>query len=135
MTTDRLVATIVEDVIAGWLEDDESDVVAAEWYEGRWAVRMTQTVRDATTVWWQVGERSVRAEAGVLPAGDSPDRLKVALRRNDDTWRVRWCLDRHGWLVLRSRIGVEHVDYMEMDLVLGEIYDQIERTWRILLRV
>ncbi|MPZ51515.1 MAG: hypothetical protein GEU79_02075 [Acidimicrobiia bacterium] len=124
----------MEAVISGWVDDPESDVVAAEWFEGRWAVRMTQGVRDATTVWWWLGERTVRAEAGVLPLGDSTRRLHIAMRRNDDTWRVRWCLDSDGWLVLRSRSSVENLTELEMDFVLGEIYDQIERTWHLLLR-
>ncbi len=128
------VGQLVEDVIARWVAHPDSDVVAAEWFEGRWAVRMTQGVRDATTVWWWVGERSVRAEAGVLPLGGRLDRARIVMRRNDDTWRVRWCLDDDDWLVLRSRTAVEVVTDEEMDLILGEIYDQIERTWRLLLR-
>jgi hypothetical protein len=42
-----------------WLEDPDSSVEYAEEVECRWAVRMRQEVRDATTVWFDVGERSL----------------------------------------------------------------------------
>ena len=41
------------------VSDETSDVVNAEEYEGRWAVRMAQQVRDFTTVWFDVGEITV----------------------------------------------------------------------------
>ncbi|MEX1272071.1 MAG: hypothetical protein WEB55_06440, partial [Acidimicrobiia bacterium] len=54
-------------MIRYWLEDPDSAVVYAEQVESRWAVRMTQTVRDATTVWWNPGQRTVGMEAYLGP--------------------------------------------------------------------
>ena len=51
-----------------WVADPDSDVVYAEKVEGRLAVRMRQQVREATTVWFWVGDRSLIAEAYVIPA-------------------------------------------------------------------
>lgn len=131
--TGRLLAA----VIAEWVADPESDVEYAELVDRRWAVRMRQTVRDATTVWWEVGDRTVRAEAYVIPLPDElpTDALRVCLLRNADTWRVRWALDRDGALVIRSRVAVQHVTREELDAVLGEIYSSIESTFRVLVGV
>jgi hypothetical protein len=54
---------VLEQRISLWLEDPESSVEYAEEVEERWAVRMRQETRDATTVWFDVGERSLTFEA------------------------------------------------------------------------
>ena len=61
---------VLEHRIDGWLADPESSVEYAEEVEGRWAVRMRQEARDATTVWFTIGQRSVEYEAYVLPAAE-----------------------------------------------------------------
>jgi hypothetical protein len=128
-------ADTLELAIRGWVADPESDVVYAELVDGRWAVRMHQSVRDATTVWWQVGERSVRAEAYVLPspAANHEAVYRLALIRNATAWRAHFCLDGEGALVLRGRLGVEEVELLTLDLMLGEIYELVELSFRPLV--
>ena len=126
---------VLEHRISGWLDDPESSVEYAEEVEGRWAVRMGQQTRDATTVWFRVGERSLQCEAYVLPVGEgTPDLLRHALQRNMRGWRVFFALDEEGDLVLRGRIPETQVTDLELDLVLGEVYDTIEVGFRPLLR-
>jgi hypothetical protein len=125
-------ADTLESVIRRWVDDPESDVVYAELVEGRWAVRMTQTVRDATTVWWEIGDRSVRAEAYVLPAPAHHHEAvyRLALVRNASAWRAHFCLDAEGALVLRGRLAVGEVEPLTLDLMLGEIYELVELSFR-----
>lgn len=125
-------ADTLESVIRRWLDDPESDVVHAELVEGRWAVRMTQTVREATTVWWEVGDRSVRAEAYVIPvpADNHAAVYRLALVRNASAWRTRFCLDAEGALVVRGRLAVDEVEPLTLDLMLGEIYELVELSFR-----
>ncbi len=127
---------IVSAVIAGWVEDVESDVEYAELVDGRWAMRMRQTVRDYTTVWWAIGQRSVRAEAYLFPGEELGERpLRLALARNGSTWRTRLALDPEGSLVIRARLANEHLNHAELELTLAEIYEVVEITFPSLLRL
>lgn len=130
-------AEILEGTIAAWVDDPESDVVYAEKVEDRWAVRMRQTVRDATTVWWDLGERSVRAEAYVTPPppNRAEDVYRLCLVRNAGSWRTRFCLDSEGAIVIRSRVAVEDLDAEVLDLVLGEIYEFVEISFAPIVRL
>lgn len=126
---------ILEGCIDVWLKDPESAVEYAEEVEGRWAVRMRQEARDATTVWFDVGERSLQFEAYVFPLPEgSGEAYKQALRRNANSWRCFFALDGEGGLVLRGRIGRENLTPLELDLALGEIYDTIEVAFGPMLR-
>jgi hypothetical protein len=134
---------VLEATFRRWLEDPESDVVHVEQVNEsgmepstqRWAVRMRQTVRDATTVWWEIGQRSLRCEAYVLPAPerDPSEVHRQCLVRNATAWRVHFVVDREGAVVLRGRLPLERVTTEELDLVLGEIYETIEVSFRPML--
>lgn len=127
--------TILLRSIEEWINDPASDVVYAEEVEGRFAVRMRQTVREATTVWFTVGQRSLVAEAYVLPALEGPERAhRLALIRNYNSFRVNFALDTEEAIVLRARIPNERVTAEELSYVLAEIYQTIEVSFRPLLR-
>lgn len=128
---------ILEAAIRSWVEDPDSDVVYSEMVEGRWAVRMRQTVREATTVWWTTGERSISAEAYVVPAPlvDPEGAYRLCLIRNARTWRTHFALDRDGAIVLRGRIGVEEVTAERLDLILAEFYEMVELSFGLLVRM
>ena len=116
-------------------DDPESSVEYAEEVEGRWAVRMHQDVRDATTVWFEVGERSLKFEAYLMPApADTTEVYRQALVRNNTTWRIFFALDSEGAVLLRGRIAVAQVTIGELDLVLGEIYAMVEVAFRPMIR-
>ncbi len=125
---------VLETRIAAWLEDPESDVEYAEELEGRWAVRMKQETRDATTVWFAPGTRSLSYEAYVLPVPEgSTSVYEQALIRNSRSWRAFFALDGEGGLVLRGRLAASQVNHEELDRVLGEIYDMVEVAFRSLV--
>ncbi|WKZ82085.1 MAG: YbjN domain-containing protein [Acidimicrobiia bacterium] len=123
---------LVEEVTERWLADEESDVVWTGDHEGRRGVRMRQRTRDFTTVWFEVGERTLTIEAGVLPA----PRFRVeevyrqCLVRNRRTRRLHFAMDPEGEVILVGRIPVEHLDEQELDLVLGEAWELIEVAFR-----
>ena len=126
----------LEEAIRRWLADPEGDVVYAEQVGARWAVRMKQTVRDATTVWWDVGTYTISAEAYVLPALDDPvaAAYRLALGRNEGTWRAHFAVDAEGAFLIRGRLP-RHADFAEFDALLGEIYWLVETTFRPLIRL
>ena len=128
-------ATVLAQTIAAWVTDPHSDVEYAEQVEDRWAVRMRQGVRSATTVWWTVGDRTVRAEAYVLPAppANQAEVYRLCLLRNHRMWQCHFSLDREGAVVLTGRLKVEEVTPQSLDLLLGEIYEAVEISFRPLV--
>ncbi len=127
---------LVAAVTAAWAADPDTDVVWAGEYEGRLGVRVAQRARDFTTVWFDVGERTVGVEAYVLsaPPGDAGEVHRQCLRRNERTWRVRFALDRHGDVFLLGRIPLPALSADELDAVLGEVYEAVEVAFRGLVR-
>ncbi len=126
---------VLEERIRLWLADPESSVEYSEELEGRIAVRMRQQVRDATTVWFEVGERSLWFEAYFMPAPIEPaDVHRQALVRNMTSWRAFFAVDAEGALVLRGRMPADRVTLEELDLVLGEVYEMVEVAFRTMVR-
>jgi hypothetical protein len=129
------VRTVLEERIRLWLDDEESSVEYAEEVEGRWAVRMRQETRDATTVWFEPGERSLSYEAYVLPAPVATEEVhRHALARNARSWRCFFALDTENAIVLRGRLPAKLVTVDELDKVLGEIYETIELAFLPMVR-
>ena len=128
---------VLAEVIRRWVEDPESAVVYAEQVEDRWAVRMTHTVRDATTVWWDPGQRTVGMEAylGPVPEHAAEELFRLLLVRNRDAWRCHFALDAEGGVVLRGRLANEAVTESTLDALLGECYELIERTFPPFVRL
>lgn len=129
---DEQAAALLFQVVDSWVADPDSDVVYAEKVEGRLAVRMRQQVREATTVWFWVGDRSLIAEAYVIPA-PAEAAYRQALVRNGRSFRVNFALDHEGALVLRARIPLDRVDSTELSYLLAEIYETIEVSFRSLV--
>lgn len=123
--------------IGRWLNDPDSAVVYAEEVEGRWAVRMTQSVRDATTVWWEPGQRTLGMEAylGPVPEHRGEELYRLLLIRNRDAWRCHFALDKEGGVVVRGRLANESVDSEILDALLGECYELIELTFPPFVRL
>jgi len=126
---------VLEERIRLWLEDAEGSVEYAEEVDRRWAVRMRQETRDATTVWFDVGERSLTFEAYVLPEPVAPAEVhRQAMVRNARAWRCFFAVDSENAIVLRGRLAADRVTLEELDRVLGEVYDTIELAFRPMVR-
>lgn len=134
METAELSAGLGE-LFERWVDDGQSDVVAAELVEGRWAVRMAQERRDFTTVWVTPGDRTVSFEAYVLPppAHAGQEVFRQLLFRNYDAWRVHFAVDKDSQIYLRGRIEAELADEGTLQYVFAEIYQLIELSFRLLL--
>lgn len=126
------VRALLEETGDAWVADPESDVVWAGEHEGRRGLRMRQTVRDFTTVWFDVGERTVGIEAYVLPVPPhaAAEIHRQALVRSHRTRRIHFAVDTHGDLVLVGRIPLDEVSPGELELALGEVYALVELSFR-----
>lgn len=126
---------ILEERIRLWVDDPDSSVEYAEEVEGRWAVRMRQDTRDATTVWFDIGERSLLFEAYVMPEPTQPAEVhRQALVRNARAWRAFFAVDAEGAIVLRGRLDANRVTLDELDRVLGEVFETVELAFRAMVR-
>ena len=120
-----------------WVADPESDVVAAEPVEGRWAVRMAQQTRDFTTVWVTPGDLTVAFEAYVLPA--PPQRLEEVFRlllvRNHRAWRAHFAVGADGGIYLFGRVEADRATEETLQYVFAELYELVEISFRPLIRI
>ena len=135
MTRDEATA-LVRDVTADWLSDAESTVEWAGSYEGRCGIRMRQQVRDATTVWFDIGDRTVGFEAYLLPsppAGEK-DVYRHCLARNHRSWPAAIAMDGRGDLFVRGRIPLSDLTPQRLDEAVGAVYEVVELSFRPLLR-
>lgn len=123
---------LVDRVTEAWLADPGSSVVWTGDHEGRRGVRMRQVVRDMTTVWFEVGARTVSIEAFVLPTVPSTrgEVFRQALMRNAGTRSMAFALDAQGGLVLVGKIPISSLSEHELELALGEVYELIEVSFR-----
>ena len=130
----ELASELVDRITTTWCDDPDSSVVWVGDFEGRRGIRMRQTVRDMTTVWFAVGERTVSVEAYVLPRPprQAEDVYRQALSRNARTRRMAFALDRQGDLVLVGKVPLDALSETELELTLGEIYELIEVSFRAL---
>ena len=124
------------DLFGGWVDDPDSDVVAAELVEGRWAVRMAQQTRDFSTVWVTPGDRTVSFEVYVLPA--PPRRVAEVYRqllfRNHRAWRVHFAIDADGEIYLVGRVDVAQATEETIQYVFAEMYGLVDLSFRPLVR-
>ena len=122
--------------VAAWVADPDNDVVYSERVDGHLVIRMRQTVREFTSVWFLVGDRSIKIEAHVLPAPpeERSPVFRQCLVRNRNAWRVYFMDGSDGGLVLHGRVANEVVSAEELGLVLAEIYDSVEVAFRPLIR-
>ena len=129
------VRRLLEETTRRWIDDPASDVVWGGEYDGRWGVRMRQQVRDFTTVWFDVGERTLGYEAYVFEptAQDLEEVFRQCLVRNRRGWRVHFALDVAGAISLRGRAPLQTIDADELDAILGALYEAVETSFRALV--
>ena len=135
MTVDearRLIAAASE----RWVTDPESAVVWAGEFEGKLGIRMAQESRDFTTLWFDVGQRTVGLEAYLLPPPPH-DRAEVhrqALIRNWRSWPVWIATDKNGDLYVLGRIPIESLDEDTLDQAVGATYELVDLAFQPMVR-
>jgi Putative bacterial sensory transduction regulator len=133
----------VEAVIDAWLAVQQRDnpVVAAvdrgEPGERRWYVRLSGEQKDSFTVWFTLGQRTLRHETYVMPA---PIENQAAfyehlLRRNLKLYGAAFAIGDEDGLFLVGQLGVGAVDEGELDRLLGSIYAWVEQFFRPAMRI
>lgn len=97
---------------------------------------MRQQVRDFTTVWFDIGDRTLGYEAHVMgqPPQDPQEVFRQCLLRNRRGWRVHFAVDAEGSISLRGRAPLDSIDADELDAILGAVNEAIESSFPALVR-
>lgn len=105
--------------------------------EPRWYVRMLGEEKDVTTVWFTLGQRTLRYETYVMPAPEEnrDEVMEMLLRRNDRLVGVHFSIGAEDALYLRGELPDHAVTSDELDRVLGTMYTTVEAMFRPLLRL
>lgn len=133
----------LEAAIDAWLEGAlaANPVVVAvdrgEPGERRWYVRMRGEEKDYTTVWFTMGQRTLRYETYVMPAPEenAAELYESLLRRNEKLVGAHFSIGAEDAVFLRGELPLAAVDESEVDRVLGTLYATVEQVFRPLLRV
>ena len=128
---------LLEQVTTAWVDDPASDVVWAGAYEGRWGIRMRQTCRDATTVWFSVGDLTVGYEAYLLPKPPQARELvyRHCLARTYRAWPAAIAIDDQGDLFVRGRIHLDRLTESAIDEAVGAVYEVVELSFPQLVKL
>ena len=105
--------------------------------EPRWYVRMVGEEKDFTTVWFTLGQRTLRYETYVMPAPEEnhPAAMELLLRRNDQLVGAHFSIGAEDAVYLRGELTDTAVSSDELDRVLGTVYVTVEANFRPLLRL
>ena len=105
--------------------------------EPRWYVRLVGEEKDFTTVWFTLGQRTLRYETYVMPAPEEhrAEVMELLLRRNDELVGVHFSIGAEDAVYLRGELTDTAVSSDELDRVLGTVYSAVESNFRPLLRL
>lgn len=111
------------------------DVTRDEEIERRWYVRIAGEERDFTTLWFTLGQRSLRYESYVLPAPEEHHRevYELVLRLNHQLVGVQFSIGPEDAIFLTGRLPISLVDAGHLDRIIGTVFETVERYFRPLL--
>ena len=130
-------------LIDGWLTDqlDENPAVAAvdrgEPGERRWYVRLVGEEKSTSTIWFTLGQRTLRYETYVMPAPEEDHArfYEHLLRRNEGFNGAAFTIGDEDAIFLKGRLPIAAVTDDELDRVIGSLWAYVEQSFRPALRI
>ena len=140
-TQDELDA--LEQLIDKWLEAQKQElpilreVVRDADIPRRWYVRREGEARDVSTVWFTLGQRTLKYETYFLPAPENNREklFELLLRRNYDLVGAQFGIGPEEAIFLTGELPFHAVDEHELDRILGSIWEFVERHWSAALGI
>jgi hypothetical protein len=134
---------LLEINITNWLNSikDRYDVIVAvdqgEPGEHRWYVRMRGDEKEFTTVWLQLGQRTLKYETYVMPAPEENAQLlyENLLRRNESLVGAHFSIGVEDAVFLRGELPIRVIDEEELDRVIGTLYAYVEQIFPSIIRI
>jgi hypothetical protein len=135
-----------ESAISGWLHGFARDNELFEAIdrgdpgdtaEPRWYVRLKGDEKDHITIWFTLGQRTLRYEAYVLPAPpeNAAAVYELALRRNDRLVGAHFAIGVEDALFLRGELLLSSLNEAELDRIIGSLYQYVESVFPSLVRL
>ena len=136
MTRDEATA-LVAHATAAAEADPESDIVWSGVYEGKLGLRMRQTCREATTIWFTVGDLTVGFEAYLLPAPihEVAAVYRHCLVRAYRSWPAALAIGPDGGLYVIGRIPLAALDAAHLDQAIAAVYEVVEMSFLPLIQL
>ena len=133
----------LEQSIDDWFEHQRatnSAIVAVDRGEGdetRWFVRMRGEEKEFTTLWFTLGQRTLRYETYVMPAPEEnvEQLYESILRRNDSLVGVHFSIGAEDAVFLRGELPNHAVNEAELDRIVGTMFATVERHFPTLVRI
>jgi len=124
--------------IESWMQRqlDENPSVAAVERDPtevrRWFVRLTGEEKDVFSVWFTLGQRTLRYETYVMPAPEEnhAELYEHLLRRNVGLYGATFAIGEEDAVFLVGQLPLHALDDDELDRILGTMYEYTERFFR-----
>ena len=130
----QLVAAHLEGPVAAesYIQTVEYDPELRRWY-----VRFTCDGRDATTIYFDLHQRTLRYEVYFLPdpPGHHEELYRFMLQRNHTTYGAHFSIGPDGDCYLVGRVLLEHLDVAELDRIIGVLYELTEQWFQPVIRI
>lgn len=105
--------------------------------ERRWYVRLAGEEKDHITIWFTLGQRTLRYEVYVLPMPpeNAAAVFELALRQNDKLVGAHFAIGVEDALFLRGELPLSWLSEAELDRIIGSLYRYTERSFPALVRL
>ena len=132
-----------EAAITAWLERQLAEnpiLVAVDRGEPgtrRWYVRLAGEQKDYITIWFTLGQRSLRFEAYVLPAPEENAGAvyEQLLRRNRQMRGMAFAIGDEDGLFVQGELPLPALNDAQLDRVVGSVFSYVEQYFRPALRL
>lgn len=116
--------------VAAVVEDVETDT-------DRWFVRVNGEAKDVYSVWFTLGQRTLRYESYVMPAPEEnhAEFYEQLLRRNMGLRDLAYAVGDEDAIFLRGQLDLRTISEEALDRVLGSIYAAVEQGFQSALRI
>jgi hypothetical protein len=97
----------------------------------RWVLRFKGTEKDVIAIWLTLGQRTVHAEAEVMPAPDEAAASvhELVLTRNASLFGLGYAIGPEHGIYLVARVAAAQVDVEELDRLCGAIVSEVDEVY------
>jgi len=97
----------------------------------RWVLRFRGAEKDVIAIWLTLGQRTVLAEAEVMPAPDEAAAQvhELVLTRNAGLFGLGYAIGQERGIYLMARVPAASVDAEELDRLCGAIVSEIDEVY------
>lgn len=105
--------------------------------EHRWYVRMRGEEKEFTTVWFHLGQRTLKYETYVMPAPEenAQELYENVLRRNESLVGAHFSIGIEDAIFLRGELPIRLIDEQELDRIIGTLYAYVEQIFPSIIRI